>query len=257
MHLFRASSTIAIFLIASIKASAALVAQYEFNNSLTNLAGAGYALSAVDGTIGGGAPANPFTPTTYNLMSIFGQSRNYLSLTPHQGLNLDVSALPSLSTYTIVIDVRSTWVLNYNKLISLDGGASDNGVYFVNNAITFYPLGDGSSIINPNDWVRVALSYDGNTMNLLYGDNNTFTLANTDTADPYYTLTPTIQFLKDDSDTSYGENYDVDIAGLWVYDTALTLEQIDPATNPTLGIPEPSTALLGGLGLLALVRRRR
>ena len=77
-------------------AEGAIIASYDFSGDLSNNAGSGYALTAIDGGPDGSA-ATLFTPTSYSTESVFGQTRNVLSLTAHQGLNLDVSSLASNS----------------------------------------------------------------------------------------------------------------------------------------------------------------
>ena len=231
-------------------AEGAIVASYDFAGDLNNNSGSGYTLTAIDGGASGSG-TSVFTPSTYSTETVFGQARNVLSLTAHQGLNLDVSGLANKVQYTIIMDVSSSQISSYNKLMSLDGGSSDNGVYFHSSTVTFYPLGSGSTALTPSQWVRVALSYDGTTMNLFYGDDQEFTLANTGSANAYYTLSNTLQFLKDDSGTGYGENYDIKIAGLWINDQPMSLEAIN-------NVPEPSVIVLSSLfgGGLLFVRRR-
>jgi len=229
-------------------ADASLVASYLFKGNLNNDF-SGYEMTAVDGTAGSGAPMNAFNPVNYSQTTIFDQTRDYLSITDHQGLNIDVSALTSKTNYTIIMDVKSSSIASYNKLISLDGGTTDNGVYFHNSTVTFYPLGGGTDTFSANQWIRVALTYDGSTMNLFYGDDNDFTLANTGGTNAYYTLANTIQLLKDDSATGYGENDPIDIAGIWIYDEEKSLTEFDPAENPIVSaIPEPSAMILLMLG---------
>ena len=249
MEIIKYISAIAIALLFSGLTEGAMVASYDFSGNLSNDAGSGYALTAIDGSPTGSA-TTPFTPTSYSTETVFGQTRNVLSLSSHQGLNLDVSSLASKTQYTIIMDVSSSNISNYNKLMSLDGGTADNGVYFVSSTVVFYPLGSGTASLSADQWVRVALSYDGATMNLVYGDDQDLTLANSGGTDAYYTLNNTLQFLKDDSATGYGENDAIKIAGLWINDQPMSLEAIN-------NVPESATfglvALFGG-GLIAVRR---
>ena len=240
--------------------SAAIVAYYPFEESLENTQGSGYAMEGVDGTDNSGHPTTSWTPDAadYGEDTVFGQTASYLSVTDHQGLNVGVD-LSDRSVYTVVMDVRSAQVSAWNKLLSLDepNSSDDQGVYFYSNAIQFYPVGLGDETISADQWVRVALSYDGSSMNLYYGDDQDFWLAASDTSHPYYTLGETTQFLKDDSVTGYGENDPVDIAALWINDSAMSFDELDPKDNPDPPeIPEPSAGtLLCALIAISTIRR--
>ena len=216
--------------------SAAIVAYYPFEESLENTQGSGYAMEGVDGTDNSGHPTTSWTPDA-----------------------ADYGDLSDRSVYTVVMDVRSAQVSAWNKLLSLDepNSSDDQGVYFYSNAIQFYPVGLGDETISADQWVRVALSYDGSSMNLYYGDDQDFWLAASDTSHPYYTLGETTQFLKDDSVTGYGENDPVDIAALWINDSAMSFDELDPKDNPDPPeIPEPSAGtLLCALIAISTIRR--
>lgn len=112
------------------------VASFGMQDSLVDSMGSGLlmtGISYVNGLSGQG-----FVPSNYLSETVFGESdKTYLSLAGREGLNLDISSLPDKSSYTIVIDVRTSQVLAYNKLISLDGGASDNGLYFFGGKLVF------------------------------------------------------------------------------------------------------------------------
>jgi hypothetical protein len=231
-------------LLASYPTQAAQVAFFDFNSNISSSL-PGYTMTAINSLV-------PFTPNDYVTETVFGSPKTVLNVEAAHGLNLDVTALVNRTNYTIVMDVRSPTISGYNKLMSLDGGFSDAGVYFVSDGIAFYPLGSSSNTLTPNQWTRVALSYNGTDMNLFYGDLNNFTLASTGTADSYYTLADTLQFVVDDSSTGYNENSPLQISSLRLFDTSLSLQDIQ-----NLSIPEPSAALLGSLGVFALLRRRR
>ncbi len=246
-HLYR-SFLAGLLLLTPTLSNAAALAYYGFEENLSNSL-PGFSLTAFNYD-GSGA----YTPPTadYATEMVFGIEKTVLNLTDLQGLNLDVSALANKTDYTIVMDVRSSQVSDYNKLMSLDGGSSDSGVYFYDGKATFYPLGSGGPTIAPNEWVRIALSYDGTTMNLYSGDPDSFALASTGPADSYYTLANTLQFLVDDTHTGRSENDALQISGLWLYDTPLTLENVGD-----LPAPEPTTAsMLALVALFGLAKRR-
>jgi len=225
------------------------VGSYYFDGNLDNSSGPGFGMIAVDSN-------SPYSPSDYSIESVFGTSKKVLNLTARQGLNVDVSAIGDHSSYTLVMDVRSEEIYSYNKLMSLDGGDSDSGVYFKSYAVNFYPLGSGSATLTANEWVRVALSYDRTNMNLYYGDPNAFTLAVSGSANAYYTLSDTLQFLTDDAHTSYAENYPLQVSALWIFDTPMALEDVGdlPAS-----VPEPASyaAILGLLACAGMAVRKR
>jgi hypothetical protein len=259
--------TSAIFAIASLVSLAGLAntctasafAFYNFDGDLSNSIGSSYQMTALVRSSGS---YSTYSPATYSTSTVFGTSgESYLSLAATQALDVDTSALANKSCYSIVMDVRTSDVTDYNKLISLDGGTSDNGVYFKSGTVTFYPLGTGSVPVTANEWVRIALTYDGTTMKLYCGDGTSFALANSGVANSYYTLANMVQLLTDDSTTSYRENHGVDIANLWLFDTALTYDELTTGNLDSSTVPETSeyAASMGIFALVSVViaRRRR
>jgi len=218
---------------------------FFFDGNLNNSGGGTFAMSLLGGS------------TSYTTATVFGQSKSVLSLSAGQGLGLTTSGLTSNTTYTVVMDVRTSEVIEYNKLLALDAGnVSDNGVYANNlNAVLLPSGGTGGATLSANTWFRVALTYDGITARLYSGTPGSLLEAATQGTNSYFQIANTVQLFKDDSATGGTEQFPVTVSAVWISNAALTQGQISALT----AVPEPSTyAVIGGAAALgvAFLRRR-
>jgi hypothetical protein len=198
-----------------------------------------------------------FVPSAYSTGIVFGNPDDtYLSLAGREGLNLDISSLPSRLNFTIVMDVRTSQVNFYNKLISLDGGVSDSGLYFVGGKMVFFPVASTSTeLVTAGQWTRVGMTYDGTTFTLMQGTPENFRVSGTiSSASSFVQPGNILQLLVDDSGTGRNENSPIDVSRNLIFDEAISLTDLQP-----VAVAEPSQVAyaIGGAVLLELATWKR
>jgi len=231
------------------------VASFEFNGSLVDSMGSGMVMTGISYVNNAGGVA--FVPSAYSTGMVFGNPDDtYLSLAGREGLNLDISSLPSRLNYTIVMDVRTSQVNSYNKLISLDGGVSDSGLYFHGGKMVFFPVASTSTeLVTADQWTRVGMTYDGTTFTLMQGTPENFRVSGTiSSASSFVQPGNILQLLVDDSRTGRNENSPIDVSRILIFDEAISLTDLQP-----VAVPEPSQVAyaIGGAVLLGLATWRR
>lgn len=257
---------------ASVSANAALIAHYKLNEAAgsttivdSSVGGIGNAAGTGTGVTLG---STTVTAGTYGAITVdvataasFGTSADF------SGGKFDVNTTGSATiaslltkngtgaptgTYTLMAWINSD--ANNDRFFLGSGSADNNGwKWGINNQQAFVTAGiqqglGGGSNISTTGWQHVAFSYNNGVGNFYLNGN----------------LTGTVNYLNYNEDgagsiTSIGarpvtgsEAFDGQLDELKIFNTALTVAEIGVAA-----VPEPSAALLGGLGLLALLRRRR
>lgn len=119
-----------------------------------------------------------------------------------------------------------------------------------------------ASVLDGSWHMAAAIIEAGDTINTIQfyldGDlvtttgNNAATTINTSGTGPGGALTPNEFFIGSSGNTT--GHFTGSIDDVRIYNTALSKSELDTIFN---AIPEPTAALLGGLGLLTLLRRRR
>lgn len=118
-----------------------------------------------------------------------------------------------------------------------------------------FDLGDGATHMvgvlfdssTGDSFQDVDLYVDGTIYNVTGGTDHTVNIAQT--------VSGGGNGIRFGQDNAGGRQFSGTIDDVGIFDTALTSGEL--ANYATNGIPEPSTALLGGLGVLGLLRRRR
>jgi hypothetical protein len=259
-----------LFCIAAVQAQAALIAIYQFDETSGTTAADAIRGAGGDGTlvVGAGDAGTKW---------VTGQIGGAIDL---DGVNDYVHALDpvtsSLNHFTIStwvnVDANSTWasfVKNWGG-----GGAFHFGLNATDGRVSDY-LNDsgGLTVISPGvltlgSWQHVAVTFDGVADTHKLYINGSLVSTATGAAVPATLnsgnttmgigakLNPSLTTPTGDPGYLNGK---MDDLAFW--DETLTDAQIQTIfTNGSNGIgviPEPSAALLGGLGLLALLRRRR
>lgn len=106
----------------------------------------------------------------------------------------------------------------------------------------------GANVDNTDNWTHFAFVREGDGTANLYVDGTVYS----------GTGTQTVDFSINSLGFGGGTNgYIGDLDEVWIFGTALTSGEVNSLMTNNNIVPEPSAALLGGLGLLALLRRRR
>ncbi len=238
----RAFALVAGMTLASVPASAALVADYQFIEDLS---------SSVPGApdlvpLGGGG----FVTTTVDGLPVHGWS-----FPEQSGLDLDVSGLLGSDVYTVVMLFEAQEVYDWAKLLDTQDRVIDEGLYYEDYDLGFYDEAYGDTdLIVSGRYYQVAVTRDAVDSYVGYVDGaQQFSF--TDTSD-YAVITGAnrLVFFRDDLDTGDGENTAGTVVRIRIYDNALSpaevaaLDRLTAAQTGTLPVPS-----LGRAGIVVLV----
>lgn len=176
------------------------------------------------------------------------------------GQGLHVALGSTLSTWSIVMDVAFDSISGYRKLIDIAALGSDNGLYNLNGQLNYYNTATGpSGAFAASQFSQVALTYDGTTTRGYI--NGVQQISFTTSGSGYPTAISSLVAVRDDNATSNRENSSGDLLYLEVYDGALSGSEVAALDGPAsiAPVPLPATGLLliGALGGMGLIRRRR
>ena len=257
-------------LAAASLSSAALVAQWDFEEGSGSTTTEALS-STVSDSIGAGAgwstatpgPASGYSLTTGGTNSTFGTNLNAATV----GIN-------GSGAKTIIGWFKTTSTADQ----AFFGWSPNNGIgagtelRFKTNSSGFLrlevtggaALSSGHDSVLDGNWHMAAviieaadqidqiqLYLDGN---LVTTTGNTSALINTAGTGPGGATTPNELFIGSSGNTTSHWNGSID--EIRIYNTALSETELDGIYS-AMAVPEPAAALLGGLGLLSLLRRRR
>ncbi|HEV2569139.1 PEPxxWA-CTERM sorting domain-containing protein [Sphingomonas sp.] len=217
----------------AMPAQAAVIGDFRLDGSAANQAGGPLTLTT-DGSLG--ATGITFDANEGTLISGFSGQSDY-------SLELRFS-LDSLS--------------GYRKIANIPGVGSDTGLYNLNSALNFYPIGSSGPVFTAGQLATVVVTrnaagdftgYVNGTAVLSFNNAGATTLPNA------------LWLLRDDTATGGGESSSGFVDYIRVYDTALTAQQVAGLTppGPVNAVPEPATwaMMIGGFALAGSAARRR
>lgn len=251
-----------ILCIASLQAPAALIAGYQFNET-----GGTSAADFVRSTTGTATLLNGATFSASknvglgNALTLDGSNDWASALNPVTTgqTQLTVSAWMNVAALTTWGTIVKDWsdgaptfhfgLQNATNTISNYIGGTTNGGVISSNTVS----------VGINAWNHVAFTFDDVTnTQTIYLNGTAVSSTPGTTNSPFTTGGGTMGI---GANTAGTQNLNGKIDDLAFFDTVLTQAEINTiitnGNNGISAIPEPSAALLGGLGMLALLRRRR
>lgn len=252
----------ALPLVICTSADAALVARYQFatGSTLVDSSGNGYGLTQ-NGTVNfSTASVAGVTMGTANATNVAANANNRLSRTAGGFGATDMEAM----TVTVWLNPTSTANL-YDDALTARGGTQNWNLQSVSTTPSFsvhqYSIGTtdagepltGASTTFGN-WAHFAIRQSGGTLSLFLNG----ALIDSDTTSITNTLDSLYLFGGGNTSSGSVRGWTGSIADVQVYNEALPNAAIAyQFANPGSVVPEPTASLLGGLGMLTLLRRRR
>lgn len=240
--------------------AATLSGYWAFNNS----ANLGQATVGNNLTIVGTAPTYSATLTDDFSTSLSGVITTTTGTANRLVATHGIAPSPGafVINYTFVMDIfspaasRSQW----RSIFQTNQGNTNDADYFIRNSndqLGVSGIGYSTGSINEGKWTRLAITVD---LNLNGGDVKTYldgslfyTHPTNQTTTGTYALDPTVLFFADNN----GENFALNVGALAIFSGTMTASEVSALGAVGTAIPETSAVLLGGLGMLALLRRRR
>ncbi len=231
---------------AAAPASAALRADYQFQNTLASSLGASPALT----TLGPGT--NPFATESVN-----GASQTVLTFPAENGVQLapTTGVIPN-DNYTLVMLFRFAQITNraWQRIVDFQNGTSDRGLYSHLGALELYPYARGTTAtIKAEEYVLVALTRDSaGTVTGYVDGTKQFSYDDSSTDAAVIDANNTLRFFRDnESGGPSGESSAGAVARIQIYDEALTANQVAGLPRVPSVVTGTATANVGSLSFAA------
>lgn len=240
--------------------AATLAGLWTFDNP----ANIGKATVGNDLTVAGAAPAYSATladdssTALSGVITTVGGAANRLVAT--HGIAPSPGAY--VTQYTIVADLfspaasRSQW----RSIFQTNQSNSNDADYFIRNTddhLGVSGIGYSTGAINEGAWSRMVITVDlsltGNDIKTYLNGSLFYSHPTDQTMTGTYALDPSILFFADND----GENAPLNVGMLAIYSGTMAPSEVSALGVVGSAIPEPAASLLGGLGILMLLRRRR
>jgi MYXO-CTERM domain-containing protein len=261
-HTLAAAAITSLAWVGSAQA-AAVVATYDFNNTLAPVTGTADALVEVDPTNSSGFITDTVNGTTRTVWRFDGNAAPAAS---QGGLQFTSGDLLTSNSYSVELYFRFDQVSGWRRILDTADRSSDVGFYVLSGGLQLYPSNVGVGTFMANTYYHVLLTYSG-TQAVAYLNGSAQSTQNTS----YYDLpaSDVISLFLDNTQSVAQNEYSAGaIAWARFYDGVLSANEaaaayrsaiaFDPGTpNPT---PIPGTAALALLGLAVaagLHRRNR
>ena len=134
---------------AALPAKAAVVANYQFQNTLSS-------------TIPSAPDLVPFVLGSYSSVGIGGTPTTVYNFGKQQGLSLDATGLIS-NNYTIAALFSFDDISGYRKILDFKNLTSDTGLYTLGGQLNFYNEAIGGPTVGPGTFFEAVLTRDSST----------------------------------------------------------------------------------------------
>jgi hypothetical protein len=206
---------------AAASASAALQADYQFQNTLASSLGAPPTLSAL------GLGTNSFATESVN-----GSPQAVLTFPAENGVQLapTTGVIPN-DNYTLAVLFRFAQVTNraWQRIVDFQNGTSDRGIYSHQGVLELYPYARGATAtIKAEEYVLVALTRDSaGTVTGYVDGTRQFSYDDSSTDAAIIDANNTLRLFRDnESGGASGESSAGAVARIELYDEALTADQV-------------------------------
>lgn len=169
-----------------------------------------------------------------------------------------ISGFSGQTDYSLELRFSFDALSGYRKIANVPGLGSDTGLYNLNGALNFYPIGSSGPVFTAGELATVVVTrnaagdftgYVNGTQVLSF--NNAGATA----------LPGSLWLLRDDTSTGGSESSSGFVDYIRVYDTVLTAQQVAGLTppGPVNAVPEPAAwaMMIAGFGLAGAAARRR
>ncbi len=231
---------------AAAPASAALRADYQFQQSLASSLGTPPALS----TLGPGA-------NSFAIESVAGSSQAVLRFPAENGVQLApaTSVIPK-DSYTIMVQFRFAQTTNrlWQRIVDFQNGTSDRGLYSHEGALELYRYARGTSAtIKAEEYVLVVLTRDSAGTVIGYVDGiRQFSYDDSSTGAAVIDPSNTLRFFRDnETGGPSGESSAGAVAHIQLYDEALSADQVAALPRAPSVVTGTASANVGSLSFAA------
>ena len=217
---------------AAVPAQAALVANYQFQNTLSS-------------TIPTAPDLTPLAPGAYAPATIGGNPVTVYNFGRQGGLSLNTTGLIS-DNYTIAILLSLDDISGWRKIFDFKNLTSDDGLYIYNGELRFWPINNLGPTVNPATFFQTVLTrasstnlisvYLGGAPVISFTDSSASGVISTDNL---------LNFSQDDSLFGAVESSSGSVAGIRIFNHVLTatevadLDLIGTTGSPPTAVPAP------------------
>lgn len=231
---------------AALPAKAAVVANYQFQNTLSS-------------TIASAPDLVPFVLGSYSSASIGGTPTTVYNFGKQQGLSLDATGLIS-DNYTIAALFSFDDISYYRKILDFKNLTSDTGLYTIGGQLNFYNEASGGPTVGPGTFFEVVLTRDSsNALMTAYFDGTPVFSFSDSSSLGVISAANLLNIFQDDAATGGNESSSGSVAGLRIFDNVLTdaeVAALDLRTPSAVPGPLPLFGAAAAFGWSRRLRKR-
>ena len=231
---------------ATLPATAAVVANYQFQNTLSS-------------TIPSAPDLVPFVLGSFSSASIGGTPTTVYNFGTQQGLSLNTTGLIS-NNYTIAALLQFNDITGYRKIFDFKGLTSDNGLYTYSGQLNFYSENSGGPTVGPGTFFEVVLTRDSSTALMTAYLDGTPVFSFSDSSSlGVISAANLLNILQDDAIIGGIESSSGSVAGLRIFNNVLTdaeVAALDLRTPSAVPGPLPLFGAAAAFGWSRRLRKR-